>query len=961
MNAIESLMHQPAAQAIGWALLQFVWHGALVASLTAAALALLRRSAADIRYVVATVGLALMATLPVVTALQAWDATAVTALHSKTAAPVLREAMPSAGVGTGVQSEPDATRAQPSSSPRVLTIGNATVIGITERVPQSHYTLRSDPTGHLTFILPNDLVDGVAQPVSGDTRTAAGSRPPGVLASASQNIAARKFESWLPMLLLVWLSGVGVLSLRLVSGWIWIERIRRHRTAAAAERWQQLAARLARRLHISRPVRVRESAGVDVPTVIGWMKPLVLLPASVLAGLSPPQLEAVLAHELAHIRRHDYLVNLLQTLVETLLFYHPAVWWLSNRIRAERENCCDDLAVSLCGDPLTYARALADLEELRGGRVHVVLAASGGSLLQRVRRLLGAPSHAEQGPGWLAGTAAMLLIAGIAAGAAGRSTVGVDRFPAVSGTDATSTQTPSPLRESSFDAVSPKRIAEDGGTRAAALVRGEGTKNAPPAEELRGSRARTGVIDRLNAPARVSPAEPQGARQLSVDDAPGAAAALASHSKTPAFAAATATASSFSATQSHGNFVWSDGNDRLAVNYSGEIEFTDDDADVKRMSPGGYLKIREDDRRGGRTIEFRADASGNIQRRFWVGASERPFEPEGRQWLAQALPRFIRQTGIGAPARVARILKTKGAPGVLAEISLIEGSWAKRVYFAELLKAGPLETGVIRSMLAQAGREIDSDFELASLLIDGADRLLVDHSTRQAYFDASRTIDSDFEMRRVYSSVLKRGAVSPDGLAGMLQASAAIDSDFEQASLLAEIAKLSALDHTSRAPFFKALATVGSDFEHRRVLSALARRSDLAPETITAMVESAGGIGSDFEKAAFLLDAIKAGVDGGARAPFFRAVQDIGSSFERGRVLQALAKRPGLSSETMVDLLRAVKGMSSFEAGQVLLAVAALQPLAGPARDLYIEAAGQLGDFEQGRVMTALVKNEQRR
>ena len=95
---------------------------------------------------------------------------------------------------------------------------------------------------------------------------------------------------------------------------------------------------------------------------------MILLPASALAGLTPHQLEAILAHELAHIRRHDYLVNLLQTLVETLLFYHPAVWWLSRRIRVERENCCDDLAVSLCGDPYTYAQALADLESCAAAR-----------------------------------------------------------------------------------------------------------------------------------------------------------------------------------------------------------------------------------------------------------------------------------------------------------------------------------------------------------------------------------------------------------------------------------------------------------------------------------------------------------------------------------------------------------------------------------------------------------------
>src|SRR5262249_13851986 len=152
-------------------------------------------------------------------------------------------------------------------------------------------------------------------------------------------------------------------------------------TEPAEPAWQAIVTRLSRRLHIARRVRIFRSSLVDVPTVIGWLKPVVLVPASALAGLAPHQLEAVLAHELAHIRRHDYLVNLMQTLVETLLFYHPAVWWLSRRIRLERENCCDDLAVHLCGDPYTYARALADLEQLRGGRRQLALAATGGSLL----------------------------------------------------------------------------------------------------------------------------------------------------------------------------------------------------------------------------------------------------------------------------------------------------------------------------------------------------------------------------------------------------------------------------------------------------------------------------------------------------------------------------------------------------------------------------------------------------
>ena len=217
-------------------------------------------------------------------------------------------------------------------------------------------------------------------------------------------LASIRIEPLLPTLMLAWLIGVAMLSLRLLTGWLWVQRLRTHGVAEASEACRTMTRRLARRLHISRAVTLLESSLVDVPTVIGFLKPVVLLPASALGGLAPHQLEAILAHELAHIRRHDYLVNLLQTLVETVLFYHPAVWWLSRRIRIERENCCDDLAVSLCGDPVAYALALADLEALRSGPApdhHIAMAATGGSLLQRVRRLLGAPSsHTGRAGRW---------------------------------------------------------------------------------------------------------------------------------------------------------------------------------------------------------------------------------------------------------------------------------------------------------------------------------------------------------------------------------------------------------------------------------------------------------------------------------------------------------------------------------------------------------------------------------
>src|SRR5438045_9456639 len=114
---------------------------------------------------------------------------------------------------------------------------------------------------------------------------------------------------------------------------------------------------LARRLRVSRPIRVLQSAAVQVPAVVGWLRPVILVPASALTGLTPLQLDALLAHEIAHVRRYDYIVRVLQSVIETLLFYHPAVWGVSRRVGAEREHCCDDVAVAVCGHAQRYAQA----------------------------------------------------------------------------------------------------------------------------------------------------------------------------------------------------------------------------------------------------------------------------------------------------------------------------------------------------------------------------------------------------------------------------------------------------------------------------------------------------------------------------------------------------------------------------------------------------------------------------
>jgi len=213
----------------------------------------------------------------------------------------------------------------------------------------------------------------------------------------------------LPWFVGAWLVGVYALSLRLLGGLLLAQRLKRRWVEPVSAQLQALFDDLAEKLRLSRPVALLNSALAQTPTVIGWLKPVVLLPASAITGLKPSQLQAILAHELAHIRRHDYLINLLQSVVETLLFYHPGVWWVSRRIRMERENCCDDLAVKACGDVTVYARALADMEQIRASAP--ALAATGGSLLNRIRRLAGLPApHNNPTARWLAGAIVALSI-----------------------------------------------------------------------------------------------------------------------------------------------------------------------------------------------------------------------------------------------------------------------------------------------------------------------------------------------------------------------------------------------------------------------------------------------------------------------------------------------------------------------------------------------------------------------
>jgi len=224
-------------------------------------------------------------------------------------------------------------------------------------------------------------------------------------------------QASLPWALVGWMGGVLVLSVRLLLGFLGVRRWRRH-AEPLAEDLEARMARLSERLGLPGFARVFTSRHAREVVALGYLRPMVLLPAAFATQMPPEMLEAVIAHELAHIRRLDLWVNLAQRVVETLLFYHPAVWWLSSRLRSERELCCDELAVKATGERLTYASALE-----RAGRVRLairqpVLALGLGqgrrSTLGRVRHVLGLPPTSPDSRFWLAGVIAVVLLAGLA-------------------------------------------------------------------------------------------------------------------------------------------------------------------------------------------------------------------------------------------------------------------------------------------------------------------------------------------------------------------------------------------------------------------------------------------------------------------------------------------------------------------------------------------------------------------
>ncbi len=215
----------------------------------------------------------------------------------------------------------------------------------------------------------------------------------------------------LDVFVIIWLVGTTLLLLRLVVGFTHVQSLKVQQVHPISADIQALMNTLLEKTQMPTSIKLLESALANVPMTIGWIKPVVLLPVGIASSLTITQLEAILAHELAHIKRYDYLVNIFQNFVEILFFFHPATWFISGKVRDERENCCDDFAVEICGDSLVLAKALTQVASYQQQpRLAMAFGAKRQTFMDRIKRIIGINDSKPMSYGNWAAVLGMILV-----------------------------------------------------------------------------------------------------------------------------------------------------------------------------------------------------------------------------------------------------------------------------------------------------------------------------------------------------------------------------------------------------------------------------------------------------------------------------------------------------------------------------------------------------------------------
>lgn len=766
-------------------------------------------------------------------------------------------------------------------------------------------------------LLPNWRVDAwprVAAPVAFDAEQIAGAPlagpatqlsdqqepvAPAVVQTQSAPAASARADAvrfriapdWTALVFPIWLSGAAAVLLLVVVGLVRIAWLDRVTQPVQDDAWLILAEDLARELGLSRYVRLLRANAPAMPMTWGIRRPAILLPAEADAWPAERRRD-VLLHELAHVKRHDFLVQLVARVACAVYWFHPLVWLAATRLREERERACDDHVLRAGATPSAYATHL--LEIARGLRaapatsLASVAMARPAQLATRLidvldaRRCRDMLSPRSALPAWLGAIAVVVPLAALAPRVAEPAT-----------------------RVSAIDTIGPL----------------PGPRVAPR------SVAKRPVGVRVNPPL--------------VRDTLKGCSGTSKHQ------------SSSTSQENDELMIFTNlGGCSIRFASSGKFKFTADFSDIASVASGGYVTIDVDYGAQDRRVTIRP----TNERVFKIDGEVRPYDAEAKAWVSEVLTYLLRRTGYMAEERARWILDTKGIQGLVDEFGQLQGDYTRRIYYQAAIESGKLDVAGYERLVTLAAQTISSDYELAELLIAVSKAQPLTERMQAGFAAAAKSISSDYERHRVLKAALSRPGLTPAVQASMLDAASDINSDYELATLLIELNDARAIDERVRPAYFKAANSLESDYEHRRVLSAVVSREGTSPAILADVLNSAKDVSSDYELAELLIEVGGSyPLDDVLRPAFFAAAGTLNSDFEHARTLNSVL-RGEVPREVVLAVLESAKGISSdHEMSELLIAVMRHAKLDDATRAaIRADAETISSQYDRGRVYEAL-------
>lgn len=836
-------------------------------------------------------------------------------------------------LATGLVSPRDlTTRAQLDSLP--IATKNSPLTTTFAPVQNRHWELNSaaNPDSH-SASLPESNRKSAPQPGVESALRNAASRTSSIVMKAVEHPLIRiPSGKILAAIEILWALLSLVILARLAAGYWELRRLKSAATPAP-NRWELRLRRLCAVNGVRRQTRLLISRQVAGPVSLGFLDPVILIPWALLDTLSDSELDHIVMHELAHLRRRDDWTNLAQRLIEAVIPIQLAVYWLGHRMSIEREMACDDWVIAATGTAKPYAASLTKVAELsQFGPAGILAAGAAGTksqLFRRVHHILHRTRNAA--PKLVFGplVAAVVVVAGlIYLGERAPQMIAFAQSPVSENSQQEMAATTGPRASHSLPApvapIAAPILASPLASYASLTPIAVLTPPASPAAEAAPSP--------LAPPAPLAPASPRSAMAPLAPLAPAAS----------------------QSGETHMELTTQSGWTSLKVKLDGAIEFTDDDHDVKSLSPNGHFTIEEGSWLSGRGYDVKADATGNLTKTYSVGRTSKPLDDEGRTWLARLLPQVIRDSGIGAGSRVARILRQGGPQAAIAEIGLIHSDASKRVYLAQFFSQATLNAEQLKDS-SKLIRGISSDGDKAQVLIT-VDEKYFAGDLRPYLFDAAESVHSDGDKRRVLSDIIKKDGENTESLVRAARAARHISSDGDKAEVMIEIADPYRASDELHMVYFEAVNSISSDGDHAHVLSKLLEKHGDDSDTLARVLHSAEKISSDGDKARVLKEAVSSYRDDqDVRKAFFDAANSIASDGDHQQVLVTLVHKQGIGTDALARIANSAQRISSDgDKARVLVDLAGAN--IEPVRDAFFAAADSIhSDGDHARVLGAVL------